>query len=145
MILNNKVVGITLIELLVTLLILTIGIAGLVKFQGSYFYYSDVSKQRQEALLLAKTKMAALRNFQVLPTTTGYAAYDDITSGSASTTQNNATYTTTWTITDHTNPSYKTANIVVSWTDRRGSSQNLTLTSIISKTDPANSGILIYG
>jgi type IV pilus modification protein PilV len=142
MIMHAKKQGITLIELLITLMVLTIGIAALIKFQGSYFYYYDVSKQRAEALVIAKKKMESLRAYEVIPTTASKVAYNDIVSGSSSSTGSNASYTTTWTVTTNTDPDYKTVNMVVSWTDRRGVSQNATLTSIISKTDPATNGLI---
>ena len=110
-----------------------------------YFYYADLSKQQAEATVLAKTKMADLRNFQVLTTTPGYNAYSDIISGSSATIGSNATYTTTWTVTTNTSPAYKTINMIVSWLDRRGTTKNVNLTSIISQIDPETSGALIYG
>jgi type IV pilus assembly protein PilV len=138
---NQK--GVTLIELLVTLLILTIGIAGLIKFQMTYFYYSDLSKQRAEAVFLAKTKMDALRAFQTIPTTSGQFAYNDIASGSSTSAGNNATYSINWTVTTHTNPNYKTVNITVSWTDRRNATKSISLSSIIAQLDPSISGVVM--
>lgn len=151
MIFNNKnprqrsEKGVTLVELLVTLFILTIGISALIKFQGNYFYYGDLSKQRSEAVILAKSKLATLRNYQVLSTTSGYNAYEDISSGTSTTTATNTTYTITWSVTENTSPAYKTINVVVSWVDRNNNSQGITLSSIIGKIDPSDSGGLIYG
>ena len=142
---HSTIKGVTLIELLITLVVITIGMAALIKFQGTYFYYADLSKQQAEATVLAKTKMADLRNFQVLTTTPGYNAYSDIISGSSATIGSNATYTTTWTVTTNTSPAYKTINMIVSWLDRRGTTKNVNLTSIISQIDPETSGALIYG
>lgn len=142
---NNKLHGVTLIELLVTLLVLTIGLGALIRFQATYFYYADISKQRGEALILAKSEMASLRNYQVLTTTSGYNAYANIASGSSTSTLKNTIYTNTWTVTTTTTPAYLTVNIVVSWVDRTNAAHSVTLTSIISQMDPANSGVLVYG
>jgi type IV pilus modification protein PilV len=138
---NQK--GVTLIELLVTLLILTIGIAALIKFQMTYFYYYDLSKQRAEAIFLAKAKMDALRAFETIPTTSGKFAYNDIVSGSSTSTGNNATYSINWTVTTYTNPNYKTVNITVSWTDRRNAAKSISLSSIIAQLDPSTSGVVM--
>ena len=81
----------------------------------------------------------------MLTTTPGYNAYSDIISGSSATIGSNATYTTTWTVTTNTSPAYKTINMIVSWLDRRGTTKNVNLTSIISQIDPETSGALIYG
>jgi len=134
--------GLSLIELVVTLLILTMGVAALIKFQANYFYYYDVAKQKAEALVIAKNKLEVLRTFQVIATTTGFVAYNDIVSGTANTTGTNATYTNTWTVTTFTTPNYKTVAMVVTWADRRGVNQSVALDSIISQTDPVSSGLV---
>lgn len=134
--------GVGLLELMITLVVFSIGIAALFKFQSQYFYYYDVGKQRTEALVIAKNKIEALRAFEVITTTTGKVAYDDIVSGTATTTGNNASYTNTWTVTTNANPDYKNVTSVVSWTDRRGTAQSVTLSTIIAKVDPATSGLI---
>ena len=138
---NNR--GISLVELIVSLLILTIGIAGVIKLQSTYFYYHDLSKQRATAVTLAEQKMETLRYFQVIPTTGGYVAYNDIASSTSSSTVNSTSYTTTSTISTNTSIGYKTVNIVVSWSDRRGTSQSVDLTSIIGQIDPSASGVIV--
>ena len=134
--------GFSLVELIVTLMVLTIGIAALVKFQSRYFYYYDIGKQRAEALVVANKQMEILKTFDVIATTTGHVAYQDIVSGTNTTVGNNATYTNTWTVTTNTNPDYKVINEVVTWPDRRGVSQSVTLTGTVSSIDPATSGLI---
>lgn len=134
--------GIGLLELMITLLVFSIGIISLFKFMRQYSYYYDVNKQRAEALVIAKNKMETLRGFEVIATTTGKVAYDDIATGYATASGNNASYTSTWTVTTNTNPDYKTVNEAVMWVDRRGGSQSLTLSTIIAKIDPATSGLI---
>lgn len=135
--------GISLVELLVMLFVLTIGIAALVKFQGTYFYYADLSRQQAEAVTLAKQKVESLRHYEIIPTTSGMAAYEDITSGSDTVTQNSVLYTRTWTVTESSNPDYKTVHMQVSWADRRGTTKNIALTTRIGKIDPSQSGVVI--
>lgn len=134
--------GVGLLELMVTLLVFSIGLISLFKFMRQYSYYYDVNQQRAEALVIAKNKIEGLRGFEVIATTTGKVAYNDIVTGSATMAGNNASYTSTWTVTINTNPDYKTINEVVSWLDRRGGSQSLTLSTIIAKIDPATSGLV---
>lgn len=149
MILSNKkpakIAGMTLVELLVVLLILTIAMAAIVKFQVSSFYYDGISRQRIIAINLAKDKIESFRAYEVLSTTSGKVAYNDISSGASSSTVNNTPYTLTWTVTTNTDPDYKTVNVIVSWTDRRNVSQSVTLSTIVAKIDPANSGVIVYG
>ena len=87
--------------------------------------------------------METLRYFQVIPTTGGYVAYNDIASSTSSSTVNSTSYTTTSTISTNTSIGYKTVNIVVSWSDRRGTSQSVDLTSIIGQIDPSASGVIV--
>jgi Tfp pilus assembly protein PilV len=138
----NKQSGVGLLELMIALVVFTMGVTAVFKFQSRYFYYYDIAKQRSEALVIAKNKIEALRTFEVLATTAGKVAYADIVSGTASTAGNNATYTSTWTVTTNVNPNYKSVNNVVSWTDRRNTTQSVTLSSIIGGIDPATSGLI---
>ena len=129
---------------MVVLFIVTIGLAAIVKFQSNYFYYYDISKQQAEAIVVANNKLESLRAFDVISTAVGHVAYDDIVSGSSTTTGNNATYTNTWTVVTFTDPNYKTVNCVVTWPNRRGASQSVTVSAIISQTDPVTSGNAYY-
>lgn len=140
----KKVQGFTLIELLAVLFVVTIGLAAVVKFQSNYFYYYDQSKQQAEAIVIANNKLESLRAFDVINTTVGHVAYDDIITGTSTTAGNNATFTNTWTVTTFTNPNYKTVNCVVTWLNRRGATQSVTVSAIISQIDPATSGSVYY-
>lgn len=147
MILNSKrkkhIAGVSLVELLVTLLVLTIGITALIKFQATYFYYYDVAKQQADAIDLARKTIESLRNYEVLDTTPGLTAYADIASSTSTVVGSNTTYTVTCTVTTNTSPDYKTVNVQVSWNDRRNIAKSITLTSIIAKIDPSNSGLIM--
>lgn len=55
--------GIGLIEVMVTLVIISIGILGLVNFQSFAFQSAAVASQRAKAITLAQDKMAKLRTF----------------------------------------------------------------------------------
>jgi hypothetical protein len=91
---------------------------------------------------LAQAKLEALRNFQVLNTTTGNFAYQDIISGSETITNNSAIYTRSWNVVTNSIPAYKTVTATVSWTDHNNSAQTVILSSVIGASDPAKSGQL---
>lgn len=131
-----------LIETLMIVLFISISIVALLRFQHYLNYSTSYTQQQITANILATDKIEALRNFQVINTTAGYAAYQDIASGSSSTTIGNATYSLSWTVSANTNPAYKTVNVTVTWTDLQGVSQTLTLTSRIAGIDPSVSALI---
>lgn len=131
--------GQTLIEVLITLLIIAIGVIALVRFQNYLAYTNSVTQQTADAAILAKQKIELLRDYQVINTTAGYSAYADIANGSQSSTVGNTTYTVAWTITTATNPDYKTIDVNVTWTDRRSSAQSVRMISRVGSIDPAHS------
>lgn len=135
-------VGITLIEVLISLVIIAIGLLGIMQFTWQMWYHNNLIKQQIEAISVCQKKMEKLRSYEVLTTTPGWAAYADITSSviSENTTSNNTIYSTTWTVTDYTNPAYKTVTVTTGWTDIRGNAQSVTLSSIIAQIDPVSAG-----
>jgi Tfp pilus assembly protein PilV len=122
---QNRVLGQTLIEVLITLLIIAISVISIVRFQ-SY-------------LTLALQQIETLKDYQVLTTTSGYFAYQSILTGSSSTVFNGTTYTLNSTVTTYTSPAYKSISVVSSWVDRYASRQSVTLITNISVIDPSNS------
>lgn len=140
---KKKNAGITLLEVLIALAILSAGIIALVKFQGDLMRNRVVLSQESEALMLAQDQMESLRYYQVLNTTAGYIAYQDKATGTSTVTKPTATYTVAWTITPNTAPDYLTATVTVTWTDPMNVTQTTTLNSIIGRIDPATSGQVI--
>ena len=72
--------GITLIEALIALLVLSLGMLALVQVQSTLRYNSDVAKQRSEAVRIAQENMESLRAYGRLAATTGYKSYTEIAS-----------------------------------------------------------------
>lgn len=140
---TRKVSGQTLIEVLITVVFITIGVIALARFQNYLSYDNSLSQQYGDATLLAQSKLDQLREFQVLKNTTGYTSYESIASGSSTTTGTSATYTITWNVTTSTNPDYKQATVTVSWTDRRGITKSVILVSNIAGVDPAYSSAVM--
>lgn len=139
---RRKQIGQSLIEVLITVLVVAISAVALVRFHGYLSYDDSLTKQRADATVLAKQQLETLYDFQTKATTAGYTAYADIASGSGTPTVNGTAYTVTWTVTDFTAPDYKNVNISVSWSDRYGSSQSVVLNSDIAGVDPVFSAIL---
>lgn len=135
--------GFSLMEVLLCILILSVGLLSLGRFQATLINNESLGKQRLEAVNLAQAKIESLRNFQVINTTTGSFAYQDIVTGSDSISASNATYARSWLVATSTTPAYKTVTVTLSWTDQNGRGQTIKLASIICPNDPAKEGKLI--
>lgn len=126
-----------LIEALIIVLFVGVSVVALLKFQHYLAYSSSIAHQQSDAAILAYSQMETLENFQVLNTTSGYTAYQNIASGSTTSTVGNTTYTLTWTVTPTATPTYKTINVAVSWTDIYGATQTINITSVAGSIDPS--------
>lgn len=125
-----------LIESLIIVLLVAIGVVGILNFQHYLSFSTNMTQQQTDAIALANSEIETLSDFQVLNTTSGYTAYQDITSGSKNATVGNTAYSLSWTVTTNTNPNYKTINVTVSWTDRFGNSKSVNLVSNVAGVDP---------
>lgn len=138
-----KYQGIGLIESLITFVIIAGSVVALVRFQINLAYHDTITQQQNDAILLATNKMETLRDFNVLYNQTSYISYQNIASGTSSTTGTNTTYTTTWTVTAYTNPTYKTLSVITSWTDRLGNTQSIRLFSDVAGIEPSFSATVM--
>lgn len=138
---GNK--GTTLIETLITLLIIAVGVIALIRFQNYLSYDNSVSQQKADATTLAQSTIESLRDYQVLNNTSGYTSYQSIASGTSTVTGTTTTYNISWTISTTTNPNYKNIDVTVSWTDIRGNAQSVRLISNIAGIEPANSAAVM--
>lgn len=129
--------GFSLVELMITVLIIGISVIALMRFQGNLGYSNLLSQQRTAALRIASSRLETLRDFQVYNTLSGYSAYVGIASGSSSVTSGGTAYTVTWTVTSYTNPTYKNIDVSVSWTDRNSTSQSVRLIENVAGVDPS--------
>ena len=144
--------GVSPIEALVALAVMAFGMLGVIGMQASLRFNADVSKQRSEAVRLAQEGIENWRNFSVLATTPGKAAFDDIASAAAATValpaSANATYTRTTTVAPAVagDPLLKKVTVTVNWLDRRAASpsdsQAVTLTTVIAGIAPELAGSL---
>lgn len=140
-----KQVGLTLIEILIAMAILAGGIVVIVKFQGDLMRNLGATQQQAEAISLAESKLNELRNYTVIESGGSGTAYDDISSGSETVSNNSTTYTTTWNVTNVSDPPHKVIQVTVSWSDSAGQTQSVTLESIVGEVDPAKSGEVMQG
>lgn len=100
--------GMSLIESLIALAILSFGLIATTKMQANMTLATQASRQRVEAVALAKSKMELFRS-------TTPKACDASESGTYTPVQGNTTYTLVVTCIDA-----KTPKLVVSWSDSRG-------------------------
>jgi type IV pilus modification protein PilV len=135
--------GFTLIEALIAMLVLAFGLLAVAGLQTTLAHNSDVAKQRTEATRLAQAKIEELRGYQQLPAASGIPAYADIVgSNDTPATTTNTSFTRAWTVTEDAALTQKILRINVDWVDRQGQPQSVLLSSVISRSDPADVGTL---
>ncbi|MES2217504.1 MAG: hypothetical protein V4501_03735 [Pseudomonadota bacterium] len=140
----HKQSGQGLIEILIVCVIVTIACISLMKFQAALSYKDSLALQRSDATVLALSQLETLRDYQVLNTQSPYTAFSSIVSGSSTSVGTNTTYTITWTVTPVASPVYDSINVVVSWTDKVGTSQSVTLTTNVAGLTPVFSATVLY-
>lgn len=155
--------GIGLVEILVTLLIISFGLLAHVTFQRFTFHEATLAGARSTATDLALDKLEDLRAYTVVPTTTGAQAFADIGDDTGGTlpagnvTLGNTVFTRHWSVVNYwytaTNaapvtaapagnplPDLKRVTLTIGWTDIDGKAQSLSMSSIIAGADPAAAG-----
>lgn len=130
--------GLTLVEMLVTLIVVSVGVIGLLKLQSYSSYDSSVFQQKNEACLLALAQIETLRSFPVINTTSGYnSSYSGIVTSTSTVNGTSATFTVSSTVTTYTSPKYKNIVVTVSWTDKYNAAESITMATNIGSIDPA--------
>ncbi len=140
---SQRIKGQTLIEVMISLLFITVSAIALVRFQNYLAYDTSLVQQKADAMLLAVSKIETLTDFQVLNNTSGYTSYQSIASGTTSSTGNTAVYTITTTVTAYINPTYKNVSVTVLWTDRNGGVQSIQHVTNIAGIDPQYSSVIM--
>ncbi|MFM4669629.1 prepilin-type N-terminal cleavage/methylation domain-containing protein [Aeromonas media] len=145
--------GFGLLEILITLVVLGVAVAGLVSLSKSALTASQDGRRYEIAMRLAESKIDEFRNFH------SEADYNAIANGSASKTMSNDLYTLTWTKTDkywnsatsawqNTAPAgyllptsgRKQITTTVSWINSTGQLTSVALTGDVSPVEALTSG-----
>ena len=133
--------GFTIIEALVALAVVAFGMLGVVGLQALMARNADVAKQRSEATRLAQQQIESLRAYTTIAVAASQASWNGMASGNDAATTN-ASFARAWTVAGSASDPMRRVSVNVAWTDRAGDAQQVTLNSVISKTDPADSGLL---
>ncbi len=146
--------GVSLIEALVALAIMAFGMLGIVGVQSTLRLYSDVAKQRSEAVRLAQQSIEDARSFMLVAPLNGSFTYGDIGALNQAIAgfMTNTTYTLTRDVVasgdsgDSDDPRLKTLRVTVSWADRTAAAnapnQSVELNTAIARIMPELGGTL---
>lgn len=147
--------GVSLIEALVALAVMSFGMLGVVGMQATLRFNADVSKQRSEAVRLAQEEVERWRAFDSLTPAAGPLAYQQIVNSAATTVtlpgNANTSYTRSTTVITPAvgEPDVKSVSVLVQWLDRRTSaaaaaadSQSVSLSTQIAGIAPELAGSL---
>lgn len=151
--------GVGLIEILITLLVISAGLLAYVSMQRSIYREATLSSGRAAATELALAKLEDLRSFTALYSSSGVFDFQDIGNNAGGTlsggslvqpsgtvTVDNIIFTRSWTAVDYwisgTNtagstttpagspiPTYKLVEVVVSWTEQNAATQTTVATT----------------
>lgn len=150
--------GVTLIEALVALVVMSFGMVALVGLLSNLRHSGDIARQRSEAMHLAQAELEKLRAYSVLKKPDGAASsvkdYDnDLLEEVEPQDIQGENSNTTFRLSRQVLPLLRgvtpasgevepqatraqTVSVTVAWKDRAGAPQSLTLNSIISRADP---------
>lgn len=138
--------GVTLVEALVALLIMSLGMVALVGLQGNMRRSADLAKQRSEAVRIGQQDLERLRAFSSL------APVADLPAGARSYLQlvdsvqddagpaSNAQFQLSRAVTPATDGSGSNVTVRVNWQDRAGEQSFVELNTFIARIDPRLAG-----
>jgi type IV pilus modification protein PilV len=165
---NSRNKGFTLLEIMIAVLIISIGLAALANLQGKLTRYSAMAKQRTLAMNLAEQQIETMHSFYTMgatnaaPCSTAQSGYDDLTACVNGTTVNvsNIEFSLSWAIDEFVQnsdgtteifsdesgvlrPDLKLVTIMVEWTDGQGATHHAELVDIVDGTSVFNTGRLL--
>ena len=135
--------GFSLIEAVISALVLSVALLGLARMQASFLAANAESRLQAQALNLAQEKIEALRDFPNRGVCEEYTGTDSDSHAGP-----NATFTRTWTLSkcpNTVNLNCMEIAVTVSWTDAKGDTQTIDLTSYIACVDPIKAGVVLLG
>ena len=134
--------GAGLLEVLVALLVLSLGLMGAARLQAALQLGSDVARQRDTAVRLAQLDLEAQRALASVAAAPGLAAYEQLADASTRVEGDNTVYTVQRRVRDDPAAVLKFSSVEVHWTDRTGAVQQVELHSGISGSLPGATGAL---
>ncbi len=165
---NSRSKGFTLLEIMIAVLIISIGLAALANLQGKLTRYSAMAKQRTLAMNLAEQQIETMHSFYTMgdtgadPCSTAPSGFDDLAACVNGTTVSvgNMQFTLTWTLDEFVQnadgttevydsesgvlrPDLKLVTIKVEWNDGQGATQQAELVDIVDGTSIFNTGRLL--
>lgn len=151
---RRQQLGFSVVEALIALAIMGFGILGLAGMQAALSRNADVAKQRSEALRLAQEKIEELRSYTGIAATasipsqtinTNLLNWNALSSASDVPSNNittNTVYTRTWNLSGNASDPLRNLTVNVEWVDRASDPASVPLSTILAKSDPADSGFL---
>ena len=137
--------GVSLVEAMVSLAVMGLGMLGYLGTQGAMRQGADLARQRSEATRIAQERMDTLRGFTVVQPVAGqpdYIAVQSLAAAQVQSVHSNTVFSVQQTVAASADPPLKTLTVNVTWDDRAGQPQEASLSSVISGTPPALSGLL---
>lgn len=142
--------GFSLLESMIALVIVAFGLLTLAGVSLKLSHSEDVARQRGEAARLAQQKVEELRSFTQIDSAPGVVAWADMANTSDTITGGadyhaNTSFTRSWQVLDTVNDPWRRVLVSISWADRVGGDaapNTLSFATVISKTDPFDSGAL---
>ncbi|MDH4392334.1 MAG: prepilin-type N-terminal cleavage/methylation domain-containing protein [Aquabacterium sp.] len=142
--------GVSLVEALVALAIMSIGMLALVGVQSTMRLNSDLAKQRTEATRIASEEIERVRSFISMGAVNGQpgVSYDEIVDRVVENYQppdgiGNTTYRVVRNVRDLPGSAQKVVWVRVQWTDRSNLPQTVTLDSAVNGTAPTLGAMLV--
>lgn len=138
--------GVSLIEALIAMAVMSFGMLSLVGVQSTLRFNADVARQRAEATRIAEQEIERARSFSTVGTAaTDGTDFDGLTTGAPKTInlgEANAEFTVTRDVVNGTDGLQRAVNVTVSWIDRSGTTRNVILRDVVTRAEPALSGLL---
>ncbi len=136
--------GMVLIEAMVALVVMAAGILGVAKLNTFFIEVSGQSKARTQAVQLAEGKLEELRSLMVKTQFTAIANGTETVSGYSASGVQSTTFTRSWTKVDN-GAEGRALTVSVSWADRAGTTQQVTVRSVVAWDDPGKALARIEG
>jgi len=135
--------GVTLIEALVALLVMSFGMLALVGLMSNLRRGADLAKQRSEAMRIARAQLSTMRTFSELTrtattpaTATAYSDIANVAVQQVTPPDSNTTYGVQAAVTQMPQDWGRQIRVTVSWTDRAGDAQFVNLDTVVAAVDP---------